>query len=143
VTFDVPASDGGRMLTTFMTLMAAMTRCGSAPSAEHRMLAKLTQLQPCRARDLADALGLDHTTVSRHLAGLTRRGLAGVTVGADRRARMVTVTDAGAAHLRDYFAVRAAQLDQALQTLPADRREQFLTAYADVAAALAGQHDPA
>ena len=50
--------------------------------------------------NLADALVMDRTTLSRNLKPLQRRGLVTVAAGADRRVRLVSLTPAGRALLR-------------------------------------------
>jgi DNA-binding MarR family transcriptional regulator len=51
--------------------------------------------EPVPITRLADALGLDRTTLARDLKSLTERGLVEITAGADRRMRLVRLTDQG------------------------------------------------
>jgi DNA-binding MarR family transcriptional regulator len=46
---------------------------------------------------LAEAVGLERTTLTRDLRPLSERGLVAVGPGADRRSRVVELTDAGRA----------------------------------------------
>jgi DNA-binding MarR family transcriptional regulator len=46
-------------------------------------------------RDLAEYITMDETTMIRNLRGLERRGWVRVEVGADRRSRLPTLTEAG------------------------------------------------
>jgi len=59
-------------------------------------------------QDVADALGLERSTLSRNLAPLVRRGL--ITLGPERkhRARAIRLTEAGAALLEEAKASWAA-----------------------------------
>jgi DNA-binding MarR family transcriptional regulator len=51
---------------------------------------------PCRVSDVADAVGIDPTTASRHLASLERAGLVGRrTSGEDGRVTLVEISEAG------------------------------------------------
>jgi DNA-binding MarR family transcriptional regulator len=50
---------------------------------------------PAQVTRLADALTLDRTTLARDLKPLTERGLVEITVGEDRRTRVVRLTSQG------------------------------------------------
>lgn len=66
-----------------------------------RIAAAAVEDSPCRPRDLADAEGLDPSTISRRIASLVDRGL--VERGpdpADGRAHLLRLTDAGLEALR-------------------------------------------
>ncbi|MCD9153336.1 MarR family winged helix-turn-helix transcriptional regulator [Aeromicrobium duanguangcaii] len=71
--------------------------------AEYSLLGQVSAEDGVRAHDLARVFGLDKSTVSRQLAGLTRRGL----IERDE-SRSVRVTPAGARLLRS---TRAALLE--------------------------------
>jgi DNA-binding MarR family transcriptional regulator len=73
---------------------------GEAPKGLDRggywVLAKLASLAPIRLSDLSAALGLDPSTVSRHIKALWHAGLVGRESDPDdRRAALLTPTDAG------------------------------------------------
>jgi len=63
---------------TQVTLLVALERAGPVPFAR-----------------LADALGMDRTTLTRNLAPLQRRGLVSLRPGPDRRVRLAALTDKG------------------------------------------------
>jgi DNA-binding MarR family transcriptional regulator len=90
-----------------------------------------------KVTDVAGALDMDRTTLTRNLTPLVREGLVRLGAGPDKRSRAITITDAGKARLADAFplwrqaqaAVRAsmgeaeigqlhALLDAAVQRLP-------------------------
>ncbi|HJZ49758.1 MAG TPA: MarR family transcriptional regulator [Roseiflexaceae bacterium] len=50
---------------------------------------------------LAEAMMMDRTTVARELKPLEEQGLVRITLGGDRRTRLVQLTDAGQAKRRD------------------------------------------
>ena len=80
-------------------------------------------------RSLARAIGLDTSTTGGIVDRLERRGLLARTASpTDRRARLVGITDAGAALLVEVAPrVRAAQ-ERILAPLPASQRAEFMRA---------------
>lgn len=94
----------------------ARERAGAELSqVDYRMLKELSHTGPCRAGDLAVGQGTDPSTVSRRVASLLDRGLIVRTPDeADRRAHVLSVTDAGRAALGREAALRAAELTDAL-----------------------------
>ncbi len=56
------------------------------------ILAVLHRLAPVPVTRLAQALGMDRTTLTRDLGPLEREGLVRIGAGADRRTRAVTLT---------------------------------------------------
>lgn len=89
-----------------------------------------------RARDLALALGLDEAQVSRTLAGFERRGWLTRTPGADRRARHLALTPAGAAEAARLKAASRSALAGMLKALPAPQRAALTEGLALAAEAL-------
>jgi DNA-binding MarR family transcriptional regulator len=59
------------------------------------ILARLVEEGPSTVSRLAARLAMERTTLARDLRPLERRGLVTVSVGADRRARLVRLTPAG------------------------------------------------
>jgi DNA-binding MarR family transcriptional regulator len=79
---------------------------------------------PMRVSALAQGLGLDASTVSRHVRQLEDRGLLERTGDPDDgRASRVAVTQAGTACLADAFRTRRALLTRAMDDLTTDERE--------------------
>ena len=60
------------------------------------MLGAISISGPARMSDLADMLALDKTTLTRNLKLMEAGGLIAMAQGADRRARIVSLTRAGA-----------------------------------------------
>lgn len=97
-------------------------------------IAQFGVLQTLRAQpgatvtDLAAALDMDRTTLTRNLTPLVRSGLVALKPGPDRRSRAVLITDAGLARLEDAMplwreaqaAVRAAIGSDAVKRLHAE-----------------------
>jgi DNA-binding transcriptional ArsR family regulator len=61
------------------------------------LLVALAKAGPVPFTRLASALGMDRTTLTRNLAPLERDGFVTQSPGADRRVKLVRITDAGLA----------------------------------------------
>ena len=79
------------------------------------LLTAVKRQGPVPLSDLAGALGMDRTTLTRNLKPLQRDGLVASAEGDDRRVRLLTLTAAGRARLRD-----AEPLWRAVQSKVAD-----------------------
>jgi DNA-binding MarR family transcriptional regulator len=64
-------------------------------TSQFSVLARLLEEGPLPITHLAGRLAMDRTTLARDLRPLERRGLVAVSVGGDRRVRMVELTPAG------------------------------------------------
>ncbi|HYZ34246.1 MAG TPA: MarR family winged helix-turn-helix transcriptional regulator [Crenalkalicoccus sp.] len=72
------------------------------------ILARLRHLGPCGMQPLAADLVMDRTTLGRNLGPLEREGLVAHTADPrDRRARLLTLTEAGTARLEAAMALWA------------------------------------
>ena len=101
---------------------------GEAPKGLDRggywVLAKLNVLAPIRLSDLAGALELDASTVSRHVKTLSEAGLVGRESDPDdRRAALLTPTEEGRRALEASRALRLRSLRQATAAWPDSDRE--------------------
>lgn len=63
------------------------------------LLSHLAGVEEATLTRLAEVRAIDRTTLTRNLAPLERDGLVTVAAGADRRTRVVRITDAGRAAL--------------------------------------------
>ena len=76
--------------------------------------------------ELAQALGLDRTSLTRNLKPVERKGWVRVEQGEDRRRRTIAITPAGIAALRQAVpAWRKAQASAARNSAPSGWRRQF------------------
>lgn len=66
-------------------------------NTQYSLLAHVVKLGPLRLGDLAEAMRLEPSTLSRNLQPLLDKGLAQVNVGDDARSRIVEATAAGVA----------------------------------------------
>jgi len=66
-------------------------------NTQYSLLSYVVKLGPIRAGDLAAAMQLDASTLTRNLQPLVLQGWVKVTTGDDARSRIVEATDAGRA----------------------------------------------
>jgi DNA-binding MarR family transcriptional regulator len=63
---------------------------------QYSLLANLMRQEPPTVQGLAVVMGMDHTTVTRNLRPLIRRGLLSLQPGVDRRTKSIHLTGSGA-----------------------------------------------
>jgi DNA-binding MarR family transcriptional regulator len=121
---------GERYLDDFAAELSPGLRRGTA-----QPLLRLHRDGPQRVSALAQALGLDSTTVTRHVDELERRGLVSRTTDvADRRALLVRLTPQAVARLDAAETERRRRLRAVLADWPAADRQAFarlLTRFVD------------
>jgi DNA-binding MarR family transcriptional regulator len=146
----IPAPDTAE--DALMSLMMALGRRlrqkqpGDAVDFSAFPILKLLGHQgPMRVSTLAQVIGLDASTISRHVKQLEDRGLLERTEDPDdRRASQVTVSEQGSSCLAAGFAARRGVISHALDQLSADERETLRDLVARVVDSLlqqAIQHD--
>jgi DNA-binding MarR family transcriptional regulator len=59
------------------------------------LLVALKMLEPVTMTELSEQVTMDRTTLARNLSPLEKAGLVSVTVGADRRSRIIKLTKKG------------------------------------------------
>jgi DNA-binding MarR family transcriptional regulator len=64
-------------------------------NTQFALLAMVSEREPISITELANAMAVERTTLTRNLKVLVRDGLLAVTKGADARSRAVTITAAG------------------------------------------------
>ena len=69
-------------------------------ATQFTMLAMLDRRGPLRLTDLAEALVMDRTTLTRNLKPLTARGLVQIGADTDRRVRRLSISEAGGVLLK-------------------------------------------
>ena len=115
-----PADD---LVAALSALVTHLKRRSGDPETSARafLLGHVDRLAPGRATDVADSTALDLSTVSRHLRALEDAGLLTRSPDPDdRRASLLTVTDAGRVFLADAVRARTAMLASATSHWPAD-----------------------
>jgi MarR family transcriptional regulator, transcriptional regulator for hemolysin len=114
-------------------LTAALESLGLSPRAHHVL--KTAMQGEYTQRELAGIVGLDKTTMVVTLDELEAAGLAERRPSAtDRRARVVVVTRAGAAKVRQAEAIAARIHADVLEALPPGERQALLDGLARLAA---------
>ena len=73
---------------------AEMAKCG-LKTTQYSLLSHVLKLGPIRPGDLAAAMKMDASTLTRNLRPLVDAGWATLEAGADARTRLVHITDAG------------------------------------------------
>jgi DNA-binding MarR family transcriptional regulator len=107
------------------------------------LLRLLTHQGPMRLSTMARVLGLDASTVSRHVRQLEDRGLLERTEDPeDRRASRVAVSPHGAECLAHSIEVRRRLIGEALEGWPEDDRETLRLLLHKVALSLTTAADP-
>jgi len=79
----------------------ARLRAVGLKTTQYSLLARVGWLGPVRPVDLAEAMGLDASTLTRNLKPLVQAGWAVQAPGADARSRLVSLTDEGRAKLAE------------------------------------------
>jgi MarR family transcriptional regulator for hemolysin len=116
-------SQASHALTTELT--AGLAALGISPRA-HCVLSKAVTGELTQTR-LAELCDLDKTTMVVTIDELEKAGLAERRLSStDRRARIISVTEAGERILADARAIVARIYDDVLATLPAPEREAFV-----------------
>ncbi|HSV61327.1 MAG TPA: MarR family winged helix-turn-helix transcriptional regulator [Variovorax sp.] len=79
---------------------AEMARCG-LKTTQYSLLSHVVKLGPIRPADLAQAMQMTPSTLSRNLQPLVAAGWLLLGAGADARSRLVSVTEAGQVKRRE------------------------------------------
>jgi DNA-binding MarR family transcriptional regulator len=74
-------------------------RCVGLRTTQYSLLRYLKHFGEVRQRDLGGLTSLDETTLTRNLRPLIDAGWVAIATGEDRREKLVSLTDAGAAKL--------------------------------------------
>jgi DNA-binding MarR family transcriptional regulator len=73
---------------------AEMAKCG-LKTTQYSLLSHVLQLNPIRPGDLAAAMKMDASTLTRNLRPLIDAGWVALAAGTDARSRLVHITDSG------------------------------------------------
>ena len=101
------------------------------------LLVALRLKEPVTIQDLAKALVMDRTTLTRNLAALARQDLARIAPGEDRRTRVIELTAAGHAALARAFPEWRKAQARVRRKLGADRSDRLVRALAEAVDTLA------
>ena len=84
-----------RLMRQVARLYDAEVARSGIKTTQYSLLSQVAQLGPVRPVDLAQALGVDASTLTRNLKPLIAAGWLLQTEGPDARSRLVEITDAG------------------------------------------------
>jgi len=102
---------------------------GVATASGIGLLSTLNRLGPMSAKRLAEEEGLQPQSLSRLIAALERSGcIRRESNAADRRERLIALTDRGRETLNAYMAARYRWLKQAMTVLTAAERQTLVDA---------------
>jgi len=101
------------------------------------LLVALRLKEPVTIQDLAKALVMDRTTLTRNLAALTRQDLVRIAPGEDRRTRVIELTAAGHAALARAFPDWRKAQARVRRKLGADRSDRLVRALTEAVDTLA------
>ena len=119
-----------------MTFYDAALRPFGLKMTQFSLLVALRPREPVTIQDLARAMVMDRTTLTRNLAALERRGLVQVEPGEDRRTREARLSEAGHGLLaRAYPGWRKAQ-GRVRDRLGAGRTRRLVAELSDAVKAL-------
>lgn len=94
--------------------------------ASYTLLKRLKEAGPLRLSDLADVLGVDLSTASRQVHHLRQAGLVDrAPVEEDRRASLLTVTDAGSEMVARILEARRTVIEQMLAGWSPEERAEL------------------
>ncbi|HZD02432.1 MAG TPA: MarR family transcriptional regulator [Actinomycetes bacterium] len=125
----VEETTGHRLLLALMTVgrrLRPRTTDGGLDRASVSVLHYVSLKAPLRVSELAKCMGLDSSTVSRHVSHLEEGGyLTRAGDPDDRRASRVLLTDRGRAILDESMRAQAAVVDGAIADWPHEDRDRL------------------
>lgn len=131
------------IVKAFGSIKGRVDAAGHGDGFDIALLNRLTRQGPMRARDLAEQLAFDPSTVSRQVAGLVRRGLlARQADPTDGRASLLAPTEAGLARVAQWAELRGALFAPLIADWPAADRAHFLRLLGLFADSLADHIEP-
>jgi len=123
-------SAGYKLLVALMTIarrLKSRAAGGQLDRASVFVLYHVLSSGPVRLSDLAKSMGLDASTVSRHVGNLESGGhLTRTEDPSDRRASRVLLTDRGRAVLDESMRAQAALVDRTIAEWPETDRRMLL-----------------
>jgi DNA-binding MarR family transcriptional regulator len=108
-------------------------------STQHSLLRLLGRVGEVRQGDLGEMAALDETTLTRSLRLLQKNGWAAIRAGADRRERLVAITEAGNEKLEQARPAWSKAQERMRRSLPAGAWDSLFAALPDVTKAAISQ----
>ncbi len=120
---------------TVTRIYDAELRGAGLRSTQHSVLGLLGRVGEVRQGDLGELASLDETTLSRNLRLLEKSGWVTFRAGADRREKLVAITDAGKDKLAQARPAWARAQERLRRTLPEGTWDSLFAVLPDVAKA--------
>ena len=108
-------------------------------STQFALVGLLERVGEVRQGDLGELAALDETTLSRNLRPLQKRGWVTIRAGADRREKLVAITEAGKAKLEQARPAWVRAQQRMRQELPEGAWESLFAALPAVTKAASGE----
>ena len=131
-----------RLVRTWSHLKARMVSTVDPEVGSLFLLSRLIKDGPTRAKDLAEAMCADQSTVSRQVAALVRSGLVERQADpADGRASILVPTPSGLASINEHFAHRGHALEPLVADWSDAERQRFVEGLRRFSTALETRRD--
>ncbi len=115
------------LIHTYQNVKSRVASSQDPELASLFLLVKLVRGGPKRAKELAEAIGADQSTVSRQVAALVKTGLIERQADPDDgRASILVPTQMGVARVQEHFVNRGQGVEPIIADWPAEDRSQFL-----------------
>ncbi|MGP0067651.1 MAG: MarR family winged helix-turn-helix transcriptional regulator, partial [Isosphaeraceae bacterium] len=108
-------------------------------STQHSLLRLLDRAGEVRQGDLGEMASLDETTLTRNLRPLQKSGWVTIRAGADRRERLVAITEAGKTKVEQARPAWSRAQKRMRENLPEDTWDRMFTALPAVTKAASGE----
>jgi DNA-binding MarR family transcriptional regulator len=102
-------------------------------TTQYSLLRHLSRAGEIRQRDLGERTLIDETTLTRNLAPLVKHGWVAIRSGEDRREKLVRITDAGTAKMKEAGPAWERAQGRMRALLPVGAWQNLLTILPDVA----------
>ncbi len=137
-----PECPEDEVLVAFASAKRAFAVGSSGDPGVFPVLHVLASSGASRQGAVAESLGLDASTISRHVRTLVRSGEVTATRDPDdRRATVLTITPAGRAHLVERIRRHRVRLTAALESFTEQERAELARLLTNLAVALSGSEE--
>jgi len=139
-----PECPEDELLFAFVALKRAMAaRTVGVDPGIYQVLHQLAVTGPVRQGALAELLGLDASTVSRHVRSLVKDGLIDASRDpADGRATQLSISDKGRARMTERLRLHRTRLQAATATFTPEERAELVRLLNTLAARLGDLEEP-
>ena len=108
-------------------------------STQHSLLRLLDRVGEVRQGDLGEMASLDETTLTRNLRPLQKSGWVTIRAGADRREKLVAITEAGRTKMEQARPAWSRAQERMRRSLPKGTWDSLFATLPDVTKAASGE----